>query len=60
MAQQDNNKSANISGDTKVDGKTPIDLNADQAGKPGEDRATGERTAPQNQGDKADTKQTAK
>ena len=60
MAQQDNNKSASISDDIKTGDKPLVDRKADQAGKPGEHRATGDKTAPQNQGDKADTRQTAK
>ncbi len=51
MAQQDNNTRANSSDDAKV---------VDKAGKPGEDRTNGDKAAPQAQGDKADTKQTAK
>lgn len=59
MAQQDNNKRATTD-DIKTGNTASVEPNADQAGKPGEDRATGAKTAPQNQGHKADIKQTAK
>lgn len=59
MAQQDNNKNANTSKDIKTGDKPLVDRTADQAGKPGEHRATGDKTAPQNQGDKADANRQA-
>ncbi len=57
MAQQDNNKSANISDKDKSSEKASVEHGA----KSGEDRATGEKTNAPNHGDKADaSKQPAK